>query len=262
MGRRGWGVVSIFESGVRARAKTGGQQFVSGSAASRGARQPAGRAGKIVVAPQPNFSQTSFGETALAFARLVFPILLLVTAGAWALIYGNHPAAWLGARDVGGAPLDAGFAALPITFLIVQLTNRRYGAGYASLQVLGAVAASIAAAIYARDTLTAMRGAALPPMRLMLAFGGGLFLAQFVSILVFDRLRGPRWWQAPLFASLLAGATLSLVGFGSAYSGTGADWVAPMMSYLYITIEAAVLLLIPYWLLRPVIAPMSGFGGY
>ncbi len=254
--------MSIFESGVRDRRKSGGVRFVSGGTGPSSVRRTLDGAGRATIARRSAGVRVPLGETALAFGRLIFPVLLLVTAGAWALIYGNKPATWFSARDATGAPFDIGLVALPLTFLIVQLTNRRYGAAYAFVQVLGAVAVAIAAALYARNTLTFMRGAALPTTRLMLGFGGGLFVAQLVSIFAFDRLRGPRWWQAPLFASLLGGAALSFVAFPSAYSGTSVDWFNPMLSYLYVTVEAAVALLVPYWLLRPAIAPMSGFGGY
>ena len=198
----------------------------------------------------------------LAIMRLIFPVFLLVTAAAGALIYGGEPAAWLGNGDVGGKPFDTGFLALPLILFIVQLTNRRYGAGYAFTQVLAGVAAVIAAALYAGDDLTLLRGAPLPASRLLLAFGSGLLVAQLFSIVVFDRLRGPQWWQAPFFASIFGGVALALVAYPAAYLGTGADWLVPMMTYMGVTIAASIVLLVPYWLLRGMIAPLPGFGGY
>ena len=198
----------------------------------------------------------------LAIVRLIFPVFLLVTAAAAAVIYGSQPAQWLGNVDVGGKPFDTGLLVLPAILFIVQLTNRRYGAGYAFTQVLAGVAAVIAAALYANDDLMLLRGAPLPPQRLLLAFGAGLLVAQLFSIFVFDRLRGPKWWQAPFFASLFGGIALALVAYPAAYLGTGADWLSPMMVYMGVMIAASIVLLVPYWLMRGMIAPMSGFGGY
>jgi uncharacterized PurR-regulated membrane protein YhhQ (DUF165 family) len=198
----------------------------------------------------------------LALARLIFPVFLLVTAAAAALIYGSEPVPWLSTANVGGKPFDIGLLALPLILFIVQLTNRRYGAGYAFTQVLAGVAAVIAATIYAGDDLTLLRGAPLPEQRLLLAFGSGLLVGQLFSIVVFDRLRGPQWWQAPFFGSLFGGVAMALFAYPAAYLGTGAEWLMPMLTYTGFTVAASVVLLVPYWLLRAMIAPLPGFGGY
>lgn len=251
---REWGVVSIFESGVRGGRGSAGAKGFSGSLGSDGIR--------ISGAARRDAARGPIAETVAAFGRIFFPIVLLATVGAAALIYGNRPALWLGARDVGGTPFDTGLVSLPLTFLLVQLTNRRYGAGYAFVQVIGALAAAIATALYASHALEMMRGEALPPFRFVVGFGSALFIAQLVSIVVFDRLRGPQWWRAPLFASLLAGVALSLIAYPAVYGGTDVDWFGPMLSYTMLSIAMAFGSLLPYWLLRRMIAPMSGFGGY
>lgn len=253
--------MAIFESGVRDDRRAAGARFVSGVGEAE-IRRPIDRIGRAHVARSADQGRGAIGEAFLASSRLIFPIALLVTAVAAALIYGNEPARWLGDIDVGAKPFDSGVLALPLALFVVQLTNRRYGAGYAVVQLLGAVAAVIAAAIYLRDDLVLLRGSALPAPRLLAAFGSGLIVAQLLSIVVFDRLRGPRWWQAPLFASLFGGAALALVAYPIAYLGSGLDWLQPMLAYLGINAVAAFLLLVPYWLLRAVIAPLPGFGGY
>jgi uncharacterized PurR-regulated membrane protein YhhQ (DUF165 family) len=220
------------------------------------------RIGRAHVGRSQDRSRGVIGEMFLAIARLIFPVFLLVTAAAAAVIYGSQPADWLGNLDVGGKPFDTGLLALPAILFIVQLTNRRYGAGYAFTQVLAGVAAVIAASLYANDDLLLLRGAPLPASRLLLAFGSGLLVAQLFSIFVFDRLRGPQWWQAPFFASLFGGVALALVAYPAAYLSTGADWLVPMMIYMGVMAAASIVLLVPYWLMRGMIAPMSGFGGY
>jgi uncharacterized PurR-regulated membrane protein YhhQ (DUF165 family) len=254
--------VSIFESGVRDDRKAVRARLVSNVADAGHARRPLDRIGRAHVARPAEGRRSAVGETFLAISRLIFPISLLVTMAAAALIYGHEPARWLGDIDVGGTPLDTGLLALPLSFFIVQLTNRRYGAGYASVQVLGGIAAVMAAAIYASDDLALLRGAPLPAPRLVAAFGAGLVIAQLVSIVVFDRLRGPQWWQAPLFASLIGGVVLALVAYPAAYLGTGVSWIGPMVAFTGISIAASFALLVPYWFVRGVIAPLPGFGGY
>ncbi len=197
-----------------------------------------------------------------ALSRLVFPVLLLTTIGAAAFIYGDAPAGWLGNLDVDGQPFCTGLLSLPLTLFVVHLTNRRYGAGYAFAQVYLATAVVLAAIFYMRDDLALLRDRALPDLRLAAAFGGGLFLAQIVSIFVFDRLRGPLWWQAPLFSSLFGGIVLGVVAYSGTYADTGAVWCEPMMAYIAVSAAVAVGLLAPYWMLRSLVEPLSGFGGY
>ena len=254
--------MSIFESGVRDDRGAVRARLVSNVADAGHMRRPVDRIGRAHVARPAEGRRGAIGETFLAISRLIFPITLLVTVAAAALIYGHEPARWLGDIDVGGTPLDIGLLALPLSFFIVQLTNRRYGAGYASIQVLGGVAAIIAAAIYASDDLALLRGAPLPAPRLVAAFGAGLVISQLLAIIVFDRLRGPQWWQAPFFASLIGGVLLALVAYPAAYAGTGAAWGGPMAAFAGLSIAASFVLLVPYWFVRGVIAPLPGFGGY
>lgn len=254
--------MSIFEAGVRDGRRTVGVGLVANVADAERVRRPVDRIGRAHLARSQDRSRGVIGEMFLAIGRLIFPVFLLVTAAAAAVIYGSQPADYLGNLDVGGKPFDTGLLALPAILFIVQLTNRRYGAGYAFTQVLAGVAAVIAASLYANDDLTLLRGAPLPESRLLLAFGSGLLVAQLFSIFVFDRLRGPQWWQAPFFASLFGGVALALVAYPAAYLGMGANWLVPMMIYMGVMAAASIMLLVPYWLMRGMIAPMSGFGGY
>jgi uncharacterized PurR-regulated membrane protein YhhQ (DUF165 family) len=186
----------------------------------------------------------------------------LATVGAAAFLYGDQPVRLLGILDAGGQPFTAGILALPATFFVVQLTNRRYGAGYALAQVLLAAALALAAIFAMREDLALLHMGEMPEWRMVAGFGGGLFVAQLVAIFVFDRLRGPQWWQAPLFSSLFGGIVLGVVAYASVYAGTDVAWTGPMTSYIGATSAAAVAMVIPYWMLRSLIEPLSGFGGY
>jgi queuosine precursor transporter len=252
--------VSIFESGVRDDRRTVGAGFVD--AGAERARRPFDGIGRVPATRSFDNSRGTFSDVFLSVARLFFPVLLLVSLLAAAFIYGDKPAYWLGNVNVGGKPFETGLLSLPAMFFIVQLTNRRYGAGSAFFQLLGAtlIAGGLAASM--GDDLILLRGSEQPAARLAAAFGGGLFIAQLFSIFVFDRLRGPQWWKAPLFASLFGGIALCLVAFPAAYAGTDANWIQPMLAYMGVTSGAAILLLAPYWLLRSIVAPLPGFGGY
>lgn len=253
--------MSIFESGVRDDRRTVGARLNAGLA-DVAATRPLDRIGRAPVFKPVERRRSGLATTFLAGCRLLSPVLLLVATAAAALIYGDAPAGWLGNLDVGGKPFPVGLLALPLTFFVVQLTNRRYGASYAVAQLFIATAAIVAGFLYAGDTLAQLRGENLPEPRLILAFGIALFAAQLVAIFVFDRLRGPFWWQAPLFASLFGGIVLGCLAYPIAYSGSDQAWSQPMMAFVGIAMIESILLIGPYWALRAIIAPLPGFGGY
>jgi uncharacterized PurR-regulated membrane protein YhhQ (DUF165 family) len=151
---------------------------------------------------------------------------------------------------------------VPLTFFVIALTSRRYGAAHAFAQVLIAWAAGIALIWFGTADLPQLAGRPLPAVNVITGFGAGLLLGQLFSVAVFDGTRGPRWWTAPLFALLFGGLLLALLAFPLSYMGTSVDWIARLGTYAGIMSASAVLLLVPYWLLRPLVPPQSGFGGY
>ncbi len=194
--------------------------------------------------------------------RLFVPVLLLLTLSTAVYVYGGVavPGITDSGPDMGW--LTLGFLGLPLIFFAIHLTNRRYGAAYAFGQIFATWAVMLAAIPYLRGELVLLHDGPVPPLRELAAFGIALFIGQAVAAITFDRLRGPRWWQAPFFASVFAGLFFCAVGFPSAYAGTATEWIGPMLTYIGVTFAWAVALLIPYWMLRPMIPPLSGFGGY
>jgi len=180
------------------------------------------------------------------------PVMLLLTVGVACVIYSDIPAEGLG--TFAGKPLSLGLALVPVTFFVIHLTNRRYGATYAFAQVIAAWALGL----LGLPTLLSM--ISLPEeIRALTGFGAGLFFAQIVAVVLFDGLRGPTWWKAPLFASLLGGLLLCVIAFPVSLGGTGMNWSKEMLSYMELVAGAAVLLLIPYGLLRSLVPPRPGY---
>jgi uncharacterized PurR-regulated membrane protein YhhQ (DUF165 family) len=194
-------------------------------------------------------------RTVLAVPRLVLPVLFLLIAGAACVIYSNASA--LGLGSFAGRPISVGLALLPLTFFVVHMTNRRYGASYAFAQVIIAWAIGM----FALPSLLPMMSPA-PDTRVVAGFGTALFIAQLVSVFVFDRLRGPAWWKAPLIASLVGGLLFCLIAFPTAFAGTELNWSRDMFEFTELAVGASIVLLIPYGLLRSLVPPRSGFGGY
>lgn len=152
---------------------------------------------------------------------------------------------------------------LPLVFLVVHLTNRRYGPGRAFAQVVFSLAICGALAAARADLICRLLPlAATPNVREVSAFVVAFLAAGFFSTVAFDAARGPRWWLAPLIGSLVAGSTYALIFFPAAYAGTDMFWCVHMVIYASIFLGFAIFGLIPYWLLRSSIQPLSGLGGY
>lgn len=255
MAAQGGGTVSAFEAGVGARGRSAGRLAVD--VADFGARTPGRRIdipGRARSGPhlarKPNILLASL----TAALRLVLPVLLLTATLAVCTVY--NAISVEGLSTFAGRPATLGLALLPATFFVVHLTNRRYGAAYAFAQVAVTMLLGVGLqrSIWPLSDTGAMRAA--------LALGVAFFFAQSFAIVVFDGLRGPRWWTAPLLASVAGGIVFSVILFPAAFAGGSVAWMHEMVGYLAYTSLAAVLLLVPYALIRSIIPPSAGYGGY
>ncbi len=249
--------MSVYEAGVSAGRR--GAVRLSADIAdfgSRKLRNPTEMIGRAHVASMSRRKEPGAVVRAIAgLLRLVLPVVLLLTVGAACLVYSDVPAAGLG--TLAGKPLTLGVALLPLTFFVVHLTNRRFGAAYAFGQVV--MAWLLALAIL--PSLLPMVSQAFN-VRVVAAFGSGLLLGQLAAVVLFDRLRGPSWWKAPFFASLIGGVVFCVTSFPAAFAGTGSGWSVEMFGFMELTTAAAILILVPYALLRSIVPPRPGFGGY
>ena len=234
------GGVSVYESGVSAGLRSSSRMTVD--VGVYGAQRRAGQTGMVVQIFRP-------------VVRLTLPVILLLTLGTACLLYCDMPVATSGGSM--GRPLSLGFALVPLTFFAIHLTSRRYGAAAA----LGQVGAAWLLGLAGLPALLATMPW-VPETRVVTGIGAGLFAGHLLAVAVFDGVRGPTWWKAPLFATVLGGLVLCLVGFPLAFAGTASPWPLEMLRYLEFNAAAAVALLVPYGLLRPFLPPTSGFGGY
>lgn len=250
-----WGVVS-YEAGVRSDRRAGNSRF--GTVEAR----PAHVIGRAYEPRSGGAGETggAIFQAAQALLQVILPVLLLVALGAAAFLYGDRPVTWFGTEQAQW--LSVGHLVILLTFFAIALTNRRYGAGYAFAQVLMAWLVGGAALWLAAADLPHLAGRVLPALPTVVGFGTGLFFAQLFSVIVFDRTRGPRWWTAPFQAFLWGGLLLCLIAFPLTYMGTAVDWMHRLAIYAEIIVASSLLLLVPYWILRPVFPPQSGFGGY
>ncbi|MBU6299888.1 MAG: VUT family protein [Alphaproteobacteria bacterium] len=194
--------------------------------------------------------------------RMILPVLALLACTAALFLYRDTPVP-LFLDGTGTSWLTASHLLVPVAFLCVHLTNRRYGPAYAFAQIVIVAAFVVGLVLFAGDQIGPdLPQGTLPTMREAVGVGAAFFVASFISICVFDGARGARWWTAPLLGFLSAAIFFVLVFFPAAYAGTGTPWFDHAVKYMGLLAGEGVLLLIPYWMLRSVVPPLSGFGGY
>ena len=140
----------------------------------------------------------------------------------------------------------------PMTFLVADLTNRAHGPGRArTVACVGfpfgmglSVVLSVAADLPLMDGV-----------RVALASGFAFICAQLFDIAVFHRLRRGVWWRAPLVSSLSASALDTAIFFSAAFALTGLPWVTWALGDYGVKVAMAGLLLVPFRLLMPHLAP-------
>ncbi len=210
---------------------------------------------------------TVIGGGALALVRLALPVTALLVAFAAAYLYSDtHVTLFDGifGGDGKAAPstwLTWGHLLIPASFFAVHLASRRYGVNYAIAQVLVAccLIAGLDAAQAAYPDVPAI---ALPPAREAIAFAAAFFVALLVAAIVFDLTRGVRWWTAPLSGSLWAAFAFAAVFYPAAFAGSDVPWLGYAVTHFGAMAVVAIVLLIPYWIFRPLVRPLPGFGGY
>ena len=161
--------------------------------------------------------------------------------------------------------LTLGHAIVPVIFLVANLVNRRYGDNYAIAHVLaswGLVALMTIATILQLDTRLPLVGGDGPSLRVAAAFFGAMIFGQLAGSFVFDRTRGVIWWQAPLYSALTSSFTAMFLFYPLAYIGDGWLWLNHMSVDAGVKAAMSFALLAPYFLLRPIVRPSGGLGGF
>ena len=139
--------------------------------------------------------------------------------------------------------LTWGALTYPVTFLITDLTNRRFGAGATRRVVYVGFAIAVVLSVWAAGP------------RIALASGSAFLAAQLLDVLIFDRLRqSTLWWRAPLTSSLSASALDTALFFSLAFAGTGLPWVTWGLGDFGVKVAMAMALLIPFRALMRIVS--------
>ena len=121
---------------------------------------------------------------------------------------------------IAGGLLTWGAFTYPLTFLLVDLTNRTHGPGAARTVVLwGFVVGVLCSLVGSRVMLETGPAVAL---RVAIASGAAFLAAQLLDVAIFQRLRAREWWRAPLTSSVVSSLLDTLIFFSLAFSATAA----------------------------------------
>ena len=137
--------------------------------------------------------------------------------------------------------LTYGAFTYPISFLITDLSNRKYGKKIAKKVVYFGFFCGLLATFY-----FSMSNIDLISLRI--AFGSGIaFLtAQLIDVNIFDKLRRKKWFVAPLTSSLIGSGVDTFLFFSIAFYGTGINWLTLSLGDLVVKILIALMMLIPF----------------
>ncbi|GAA5075185.1 queuosine precursor transporter [Roseibacterium beibuensis] len=117
-----------------------------------------------------------------------------------------------------GQWLTWGAFTYPLAFLVTDIMNRVYGVQAARRVVFVGFLTGVACSLIG----TQIMGEFGPLVTLRIALGSGLaFLtAQLLDVAIFDRLRGGKWWQAPVFSSIIGSSVDTALFFTIAFSAS------------------------------------------
>ena len=115
-----------------------------------------------------------------------------------------------------GQWLTWGAFTYPFAFLVTDLMNRLYGPGPARKVVFAGFVVGVICSLIG----TQIQGEFGPLVTLRVAIGSGaaFLTAQLMDVAVFDRLRGGKWWRAPLASSVVGSALDTAIFFTVAFS--------------------------------------------
>ena len=140
--------------------------------------------------------------------------------------------------------LTYGAFSYPITFLITDLANRRFGKKEArKLVYIGFVLGILL------TTLVSTNFKDIISIRIAIGSGTAFLVAQLIDVEVFQRLRNKAWFVAPITSSTAGSIIDTFLFFSISFLGTGIAWVSLAFGDLFVKFLMALLMLIPFRLL-------------
>ena len=140
--------------------------------------------------------------------------------------------------------LTYGAFSYPITFLITDLANRRFGKREARKLVYIGFAIGILL-----TTVVSTNFQDVISIRIALGSGTAFLAAQLIDVEIFQRLRNKVWFVAPITSSISGSIIDTFLFFSISFLGTGIPWITLAFGDLFVKLLMAVLMLVPFRLL-------------
>lgn len=122
----------------------------------------------------------------------------------------------------------------PISFLITEITNQRYGPKNARNLVYSGFVLGVFLSLY------------FATPKIALASGSAFLIAQLLDIMVFSGLRQSIWWYAPFFASSFASFFDTSIFWTIAFWGESGTVLTWAIGDFLVKVTIDVVLLIPF----------------
>ena len=149
--------------------------------------------------------------------------------------------------------LTYGAFSYPVTFLIIDLANRRFGKKEARKLVYIGFTIGILLTI-----LVSTNFQDIISIRIAIGSGTAFLVAQLIDIEIFQRLRKNKWFVAPITSSVIGSTIDTFLFFSIAFLGTGIPWITLAFGDLLVKFLMALLMLIPFRLLIFKVRDLNG----
>ena len=168
------------------------------------------------------------------FFILAFLMALVVTLSNYLV---QFPVNYIGLQDL----LTYGAFSYPVSFLITDLSNRKYGKNTAKKIVYLGFGLGVFLTLYFSTNYSN-----LISVRIAIGSGIAFLVAQLVDVNIFDILRKKVWFVAPLVSSLIGSSIDTFLFFSISFYGTNVNWITLSLGDLFVKIFVALAMLIPF----------------
>ncbi len=132
----------------------------------------------------------------------------------------------------------------PITFLITDLANRKYGKSIARRIVYLGFLTGVLLTLYFSTNFED-----LISIRIAIGSGTAFLFAQLLDVSIFDILRKRKWFVAPLTSSLLGSIVDTFLFFSISFYNTDVPWISLALGDFIVKLLITLLMLIPFKIL-------------
>ena len=140
--------------------------------------------------------------------------------------------------------LTYGAFSYPITFLITDLANRRFGKKKARRLVYFGFTVGILLTLFVSTNFEDVIS-----IRIAIGSGTAFLASQLVDIEIFQNLRNKVWFIAPMTSSVFGSIIDTFLFFSISFLGTSIPWVTLAFGDLFVKFLMALLMLIPFRIL-------------